>query len=77
VRGDLDRLARMRPALLDAFLTTQGLAADRLSAAQIRTLILVDETSVLRVFVALDDGVYLSYPGMGGLPREYEPRRRP
>jgi serine/threonine-protein kinase len=77
VRGDLDRLAALRPALLDALLTTQGLAADKLSAAAARKLILVDETSALRVFVALDNGVYASYPGMGGLWPGYEPRRRP
>ncbi|HZQ34385.1 MAG TPA: serine/threonine protein kinase, partial [Dehalococcoidia bacterium] len=77
VNSDLDRLATLKPALIDSFLTTQGIEPSQLDAAKLRQLVLVDETSVLRVFAALVNGVHISYPGLGGFPAGYDTRKRP
>jgi serine/threonine-protein kinase len=77
VNSDLDRLATLKPALVDALLTTIGLMPSQLDAAKLRHLILIDETSVLRAFVALVNGVHISYPGIGGYPAGYDARKRP
>jgi serine/threonine-protein kinase len=65
------RAVGLRDAMLDALLATSN-ADDDLDDAAVRALMLDTGVPALRAFVTSDEGVHVSYPGMGGYEADYD-----
>lgn len=76
VEADLQRLSRLTPAIQEFMLETAGVDVSGLARAGRRQRI-EKGVPVIRTFITLDNGVYLSYPGQGGHPPEFDGRLRP
>jgi serine/threonine-protein kinase len=76
VADDLQRLSRLTPAIQEFMLETAGVDVGTLDRAGRRQRI-EKGVPAMRTFVTLENGVYLSYPGQGGHPPEFDGRLRP
>jgi serine/threonine protein kinase len=76
VEDDMQRLSRMTPAIQEFMLETAGVDVGALDRAGRRQRI-EKGVPVIRTFITLENGVYLSYPGQGGHPPEFDGRLRP
>jgi serine/threonine protein kinase len=77
VERDMRRLGRLTPAIQGFMLETAGLNIGDLDLARRRRYIATDGVPVIRTFITLENGLYLSYPGQGGHPPEFDGRLRP
>jgi serine/threonine-protein kinase len=77
VRTQIDRLAPLVPAMADALLLAEGRVPAPGVPGDVSRLFVTEQTAVLRVFVALESGVQIAYPGTGGTSADYDPRLRP
>jgi serine/threonine protein kinase len=76
VSDDLQRLSRLTPAIQEFMLETAGVDVGALDRAGRRQRI-EKGVPAMRTFITLENGVYLSYPGQGGHPPEFDGRLRP
>jgi serine/threonine protein kinase len=77
IERDMQRLGRLTPAIQDFMLESAGLDLGVIDVATRRRYIANDGLPVLRTFITLENGLYLSYPGQGGHPPEFDGRLRP
>ncbi|HWN67565.1 MAG TPA: hypothetical protein VNM90_07985, partial [Haliangium sp.] len=77
VERDMRRLARLAAAIQEFMLQTAGLDIGAIDRAGRRRYITTEGVPVIRTFITLENGVYLSYPGQGGHPPEFDGRLRP
>jgi serine/threonine protein kinase len=77
VERDMRRLGRLTPAIQEFMLETAGLNIGELEETRRRRYIATEGVPVLRTFITLENGVFLSYPGQGGYPPEFDGRLRP
>jgi serine/threonine protein kinase len=77
VARDLQRLSVLTPAIQEFMLETAGIDVAALDRAGRRQRLANDGVPIIRTFVTLENGIYLSYPGQGGHPPEFDGRLRP
>ena len=73
----LDRLSPVRHTFRLAMLRSKGEAAVTLPDAQIHQLLVSWGVPLVWAFVGFEEGVHMAYPGKGGYPDDYDPRKRP
>ena len=73
----LARLNHLRANFRQLFAQTQPQKFQRLSRPALRQSLMREGTSVSWAYLALEEGVQLSYPGKTGYPVDYDPRRQP
>ncbi len=76
-RDDLHRLGPLRHHLRRALLASHSARALEVSPARQRRLIKDEGVPITWAFVALERGAHLGYPGQGGYPADFDPRKRP
>ncbi|GIW72054.1 MAG: hypothetical protein KatS3mg102_1596 [Planctomycetota bacterium] len=77
VAPDLARLYALRHRLRQLLLDSRADAHLPLDPAQQRRLLAETGVPIRWAYVGLKSGLFVSYPGKGGYPPEYDPRRRP
>ncbi len=74
---ELRKLEFLRPIFRVMMLDSHHDNPHVLSEQAQRRIIAQEGAPIHRVFVSLADGAHVSYPGMAGFPKGYEPRQRP
>jgi len=77
VEPQLQRLILLRHTFRTLFLRSHGPDALDLSERDVVSLLGHRGVPIIWSYVAIEEGVHMSYPGHGGYPDDYDPRRRP
>lgn len=77
VRPRLERLVLLRHHLRETFLRSHAEEAALLSDPEVTALLGESGVPIIWSYVAIAEGVHMSYPGHGGYPDAYDPRERP
>jgi serine/threonine-protein kinase len=77
VEPQLQRLVLLRHTFRTLFLRSHGAEALDLSERETVKLLGDRGVPIIWSYVAIEEGMHTSYPGHGGYPDDYDPRRRP
>ncbi|MAA80392.1 MAG: hypothetical protein CL916_14145 [Deltaproteobacteria bacterium] len=77
VQYQLNQLYGLRHLFQDIIVRAKDPALLRKNIKEQRDVVFAEGSPIIWTFVATEEGVHCAFPGKGGYPRDYDPRKRP